>query len=140
MNDNLLARYTPQIQALLRIVAAYLFIQHGTAKFFGMPHVAMFDNFNPMSLMGAAGVLEIVGGLLLLIGLFTRPTAFVLSGFMAVAYFMAHASKGFVLTPILNQGELAVLYSFVFLFFAAAGPGAWSVDGARTPVRARALA
>ena len=140
MDTNALNRYTPYAQALLRIVTAYLFLQHGTAKFFAVPHVAMFDNFNPMSLMGVAGVLEIVGGLLLLIGLFTRPTAFVLSGFMAVAYFMAHASKGFVLTPILNQGELAVLYSFVFLFFAAAGPGAWSVDGARTPVRARALA
>ena len=123
--------YTPQALALLRIVSAFLFIQHGTAKFFGVPHVAMFDGFQAASLMGVAGVLELVGGALLLIGLFSRPTAFVLSGFMAVAYFMAHASRGFVLTPILNQGELAIMFCFVFLFISAAGGGAWSVDAAR---------
>jgi putative oxidoreductase len=123
--------YTPRALALLRIVSAFLFIQHGTAKFFGVPHVAMFDGFQAASLMGVAGVLELVGGALLLIGLFSRPTAFVLSGFMAVAYFMAHASRGFVLTPILNQGELAIMFCFVFLFISAAGGGAWSVDAAR---------
>ena len=124
-------RFAPQALALLRIVSAFLFLQHGTAKFFGMPHVAMFDGMQAMSLTGVAGALEIVGGLLLLVGLFTRPTAFVMSGFMAVAYFMAHASKGGVLTPILNGGELAIMFSFVFLFLCAAGGGAWSVDGAR---------
>jgi putative oxidoreductase len=125
------AAYTPRALSLLRIVAAFLFIQHGTAKFFGVPHVAMFDGFQVASLMGVAGVLELVGGALLLIGLFTRPVAFVLSGFMAVAYFMAHASRGFVLTPILNQGELAIMFSFVFLLISAAGGGAWSVDAVR---------
>jgi putative oxidoreductase len=124
-------RWIPEAQGLLRIVAAYLFIQHGTAKLLHVPHVAMFDQVQLMSLTGLAGLIEIVGGLLLLIGLFTRLAAFVMSGEMAVAYFMAHASSGHVLVPMLNQGELAVLYCFVFLFFAAAGPGAWSIDGAR---------
>jgi len=128
--------YTPRALALMRIVSAFLFVQHGTAKFFGAPHVAMFDGFQAASLMGVAGALELVGGALLLIGLFTRPVAFVLSGFMAVAYFMAHASHGFVLTPILNQGELAVLFCFVFLFMSAAGGGAWSVDAARSKTAA----
>ena len=127
MNANL----TPYALALLRIVTAFLFVQHGTAKFFGVPHVAMFDGLQPMSLMGVAGGLELVGGVLLLIGLFSRPVAFVLSGFMAAAYFMAHASQGHVLTPILNQGELAIMFCFVFLLISAAGGGAWSVDAAR---------
>lgn len=117
--------------SVLRIVTAFLFLQHGTAKLFGAPHVAMFDGLQLASLMGAAGVLELVGGALLLIGLFTRPVAFVLSGFMAVAYFMAHASQGHVFVPILNQGELAILFCFVFLYVAAAGGGAWSADAAR---------
>ena len=82
-----------------------------------------------MSFLGAAGVLELGGGLLILIGLFTRPVAFILSGFMAVAYFMAHAPQGFY--PLLNQGELAVLFCFVFLYFSVAGGGAWSLDAAR---------
>jgi len=84
-----------------------------------------------LSLIGIAGILELVGGALILIGLLTRPVAFILSGEMAFAYFMGHASHGSVLIPMLNQGELAVLYCFVFLFFAAAGAGAWSVDAAR---------
>ena len=121
----------PYALALLRIVTAYLFIQHGTAKFMHYPHVAMFDGFQPMSLMGVAGALEVVGGVLLLIGLFTRPVAFVLSGFMAVAYFMAHASQGGLLTPMLNGGELAIMFCFVFLLFAVTGGGAVSVDAAR---------
>jgi putative oxidoreductase len=118
-------------QALLRIVSAYLFLLHGCAKLFGVPHVAMFDKLTLMSLMGLAGVLELVGGALLLVGFFTRPVAFVLSGEMAVAYFMAHASQGNVLIPFMNQGESAVLFCFIFLFFAAAGAGIWSVDAAR---------
>lgn len=117
--------------ALLRIVTAYLFIPHGTAKLFGVPHQAMFDGLQLMSLMGLAGLLEVFGGLLMLIGLFTRPVAFVLCGFSAVAYLMAHASQGNVLLPMLNQGELAVLYCFVFLYFVFAGAGAWSVDAMR---------
>lgn len=131
MNDEFSAVWTPRALALLRIVTAYLFITHGTAKLLGVPHVAMFDNLQVMSLIGIAGVLELVGGVLILIGWLTRPVAFVLSGEMAVAYFMGHASKGNPLVPMLNQGELAVLYCFVFLFLAAAGAGAWSVDAAR---------
>ena len=123
----------PRAHALLRIVSGYLFLLHGSAKLFKMPHVAMFDNLQLMSLMGLAGVLELVGGVLLLIGLFTRPVAFILSGEMAAAYFMAHASQGHVLIPFMNQGESAVLFCFVFLFFAAAGGGAWSLDAVRNP-------
>jgi putative oxidoreductase len=131
MDDAFFATWTPRAQALLRIVAGYLFLSHGTSKLLGIPHVAMFDGLQVLSLIGFAGVLELVGGALLLIGLLTRPVAFILSGEMAFAYFMGHASKGFVVVPMLNQGELAVLYCFVFLFFAAAGAGAWSVDAMR---------
>lgn len=123
--------WRPRALAALRIVTAYLFIMHGTAKLFGVPHQDMFDGLQLMSLMGVAGILELVGGALLLIGLFTRPVAFLLCGFMAVAYFMAHASQGSVLVPMLNKGELAVVYCFVFLYFAVAGAGAWSVDALR---------
>jgi len=111
---------------LLRIVTALLFLQHGLAKHFGFPHVASFDNLKVFSLLGLAGAIEIVGSLLLLLGLFTRPAAFIMSGEMAVAYFMSHAPHGFF--PILNGGELAVLYCFVFLFIAVAGGGAWSLE------------
>ena len=123
--------WRPHALAVLRIVTGYLLIPHGTAKLFGAPHQAMFDGLQLVSLMGLAGVLEVFGGVLLLIGLFTRPVAFVLCGFMAVAYFLAHGSQGNVLVPMLNQGELAVLYCFVFLYFAFAGAGAWSVDSLR---------
>ena len=98
--------WRPRALAILRIVTAYLFMAHGTAKLFGMPYQKMFDGLQLMSLPGLAGVLEVFGGLLILIGLFTRPAAFVLCGFMAVAYFMAHGSQGNVLLPMLNQGEL----------------------------------
>lgn len=121
------SKWTPSVLGLLRIITGFLFLQHGSAKLLGMPHIAMFDGLQLMSLMGLAGVLELVGGTLILIGLFTRPVAFILSGQMAVAYFMAHAPGGFL--PILNQGELAVLYSFVFLYFYVAGPGSFSIDG-----------
>ena len=125
-----LERLQPPALAILRMVTAYIFMLHGTAKLFGMPHQAMFDNLQVMSLVGFAGILEFGGGLLLLIGLFTRPAAFVLCGFMAVAYFMAHASQGNPLLPILNQGDLAVLFCFVFGYFVFSGAGAWSVDAA----------
>ena len=118
--------WTPRLLSVLRIVVAALFMQHGMAKLFHVPHVASFDNVQLMSLIGLAGVLEIGGGLLLLIGLFTRPVAFVLSGEMAFAYFMAHAAHDPL--PILNGGELAVVYCFLFLYFSAAGGGAWSID------------
>ena len=126
----LLESWQPRALAVLRIVTAYIFMLHGTAKLFGMPHQAMFDNLPVLSLIGIAGILEFGGGLLILIGLFTRPVAFVLCGFMAVAYFMAHASQGSPLLPILNQGDLAVLFCFVFLYFVFAGAGPWSVDAA----------
>jgi putative oxidoreductase len=123
--------YVPRALSLLRIVTAFLFIQHGTAKLLHVPHVAMFDGLPALSLFGIAGMLEIVGGLLVLIGWFSRPAAFILSGEMAVAYFMEHAPMGNFLTPMLNQGESAVLFCFIFLFISAAGGGAWSVDAAR---------
>jgi putative oxidoreductase len=131
IDTTTLNSWRPRALAVLRIVTAYLLIPHGTAKLFGVPHQAMFDGLQLMSLIGLAGVIEVVGGVLFLIGLFTRPVAFVLCGFMAVAYFMAHGSQGNVLLPMLNQGELAVLYCFVFLYFVFAGAGAWSVDAAR---------
>jgi putative oxidoreductase len=123
------AAWTPRVLGILRIIVGFLFLQHGTAKLFGVPHVAMFDSLHLFSLLGLAGVLELVGGFLVLMGLFTRPAAFILAGEMAFAYFMAHAPKGFL--PMLNQGELAVLYCFAFLYFAFAGGGAFSVDAAR---------
>jgi len=129
LSNAFLQQWTPRAQAVLRIVTAYLFLTHGASKLLGVPHVAMFDGLPIFSLAGFAGVLELVGGALLLVGLFTRLTAFIVSGEMAFAYFIAHGSRGHVLVPMLNEGELAVLYCFVFLFFALAGPGAWSVDG-----------
>ena len=131
LNEAFYSTWTPRVQALLRIVTAYLFITHGTAKLFGTPHVGAFDNLQLFSLIGLAGLIEIVGSVLLLLGLFTRPAAFIMSGEMAFAYFIGHAPQGFAHVPMLNRGELAVLYCFVFLFFAAAGPGAWSLDGLR---------
>jgi putative oxidoreductase len=131
LNSAFYATWTPRAQGLLRIVTAYLFVTHGTAKHFALPHIPAFDKLQVFSLVGFAGMLELVGGVLLLMGLFTRPVAFILSGEMAFAYFIGHASQGSVLVPMLNRGELAVLYCFVFLFFAAAGPGAWSVDALR---------
>jgi putative oxidoreductase len=120
-------KWTPYVLGVLRIVTGFLFLQHGSAKLLGVPHLEMFGGGVPlMSLMGVAGILELVGGAMILIGLFTRPTAFILSGQMAVAYFMAHAPEGPL--PILNHGELAALYSFVFLYFAFAGGGKLSVD------------
>jgi len=123
--------WSPRVLSILRIVTAFLFMLHGTAKLFHVPHQPQFDNLELMSLLGLQGILEAGGGLLLLIGLFTRPVAFILCGDMAVAYFMAHQPKGWL--PILNGGDLAVLFCFVFLYLWAAGPGQWSIDaGLRT--------
>lgn len=130
-NQAFFADWTPRALALLRIVTAFLFLQHGTAKLLHLPHVEMFDNLSVFSLIGLAGLLEVVGGVLLLLGLFTRPTALILSGEMAVAYFMAHAPRGYILSPLLNQGESAVLFCFIFLLLAVAGAGAWSLDSRR---------
>ncbi len=127
--DALASAWAPRLLSILRIMTGLLFLQHGTAKLLKIPVIPMFANLGLTSPPGIAGVLELVGGLLMILGLFTRSTAFVLSGLMAVAYFMAHAPRGFY--PILNAGELAILYCFVFLYFAAAGPGPWSIDAAR---------
>ena len=131
------SKWTPYAQGLLRIVAGFLFLQHATAKLFGMPHVAYFDNLRVLSVVGFAGIIELIGAPLLILGLFTRPVAFVLSGEMAFAYFIGHVPQGNFFAPSLNQGEPAVLYCFLFLFFAAAGPGAWSVDATRDGARRR---
>ena len=121
--------WSERMLSILRIVAALLYLEHGLAKFFGFPHVANFDNLKLVSLIGAAGLIEIIGSALLLLGLFTRVAAFIMSGEMAFAYFMSHAPRGFF--PILNNGEVAVLYCFLFLYFAVAGGGAWSIDQLR---------
>ena len=118
--------WAPRLLSVLRIITAFLFLQHGTAKLFGFPHVAFFDELSLFSLIGFAGLLEVVGGLLLVLGLFTRPVAFILSGEMAFAYFIGHAPKGLI--PLLNGGEPAILFCFIFLYLAAAGGGAWSFD------------
>jgi putative oxidoreductase len=132
MNPTFYATWAPRALALLRITTAYMFLLHGTAKLFGMPHVPMFDKLQIMSLSGVAGILEVVGGVLLILGLFTRPTAFILSGEMAFGYFLGHAiPQGWVLAPMMNRGESAALFCFIFLYIAAAGPGAWSLDGLR---------
>ena len=120
--------YTSQLLSVMRIMAGLLFLQHGTTKYLGLP-ASKFTGVAPFSLGGIAGMLELVGGALIVIGLFTKPVAFVLSGLMAAAYFIAHAPKGFF--PLLNGGELAALYCFVFLYLAARGGGPWSVDAMR---------
>jgi len=123
---SFLSKWSQELLSALRIVAAFMFIAHGTMKLFSFPVAFPYGEVELFSQLGLAGILEVFGGLLLLIGLFTRPVAFVLSGTMAVAYFMAHAPKGF--WPIVNGGELAALYCFTFLYIAAAGGGKWSVD------------
>ena len=127
--EQLLDTWKPRLLSIMRIVTGFLFMQHGGQKIFGYPSPQRYE-FDLFSMSGVAGTLELLGGLLIVIGLFTRPTAFVLSGLMAFAYFIAHAPKGF--WPILNGGELAAMYSFVFLYLAAAGAGEWSVDYLRS--------
>ena len=114
------------LQSLLRIMSAFVFVLHGTQKLFGFPSATPLPLSRMLSLLGAAGILEVFGGALMALGLFTRPVAFILSGEMAVAYFRQHAPRG--LWPILNGGELAVLFCFLWLFFSVAGPGQISVD------------
>jgi putative oxidoreductase len=120
-----LRSWRPQLLSVLRIMTGLLILQHGTGKYLNFP-VGPMNNASPMTPGGAAGLIELVGGILIILGLFTRLAAFILSGTMAVAYFYAHAPRGFF--PILNQGELAALYCFVFLYLAAAGGGPWSLD------------
>jgi putative oxidoreductase len=123
--------WAPRLLSVLRIVAAFLFMQFGTAKLVAFPAAIMPGGGTaPMaSLAGIAGLLEAVGGALLLVGLFTRPVAFILAGEMAVAYFIGHAPQGF--WPVLNQGHPAIMFCFVWLYISAAGPGPWSLDAKR---------
>lgn len=120
--------WAPQLLSILRIVVAFMFIQVGSAKWFAFPAAVMPGGGTAAvgSLVWVAAVLEVVGGSLILLGLFTRPVAFILSGEMAFAYFMGHAPSGF--WPVLNQGQPAVFYCFFFLYLSAAGPGPWSLD------------
>jgi putative oxidoreductase len=129
-----LNRISPQVLSILRIITALLLLQHGLSKFFSFPMAMPMPSL--FSLLWFAGIIEIVGGVLLLIGLFSRWTALILSGELAFAYFIAHAPRGFY--PLTNQGEDAVLFCFIFLYLACAGPGPWSVDAMREKVQRRA--
>jgi putative oxidoreductase len=123
-----LTNWAPQVRSVLRIMSALLFMAHGTQKLLGFPPSER-EGPELLSLIGVAGVLELFGGALLALGLFTRPAAFVLSGLMAFAYFIAHAPRSFF--PVLNGGDAAILYCFVFLYFVFAGAGTWSLDALR---------
>lgn len=123
------AGYSAYAHGLLRIVSGLLFLFHGLVKIIGFPPGAQPGQVPPLSLMGVGGAIELVAGTLIMLGLFTRSAAFLASGQMAVAYWMFHAPQN--LYPVINQGDAAILYCFIFLFFAAAGPGAWSLDRMR---------
>jgi putative oxidoreductase len=132
MNVETLTAWAPRVLSVLRIVSALIFMAHGTTKHLGFP-ASDFSFPGVTSLGGVAGLFELVGGALLAIGLFTRPVAFVLSGVMAAAYFIAHAPQSFF--PVLNNGDAAILYCFVFFYLVFAGPGPWSVDAYRAKAR-----
>jgi putative oxidoreductase len=127
--DAIGATWAPRLLSILRIMSGLMLLEHGTAKLLKFPIVTTMANLNLSSMPGIAGFFELIGGALLVLGLFTRPVAFILAGMTAVAYFTAHAPRGFF--PILNGGELAALYCFAFLYLAAAGPGPWSLDAQR---------
>jgi putative oxidoreductase len=126
---DFLAPWAPRALSVLRIITGLLIIQHGMAKLIGFPNVPAFAKLSPWSLIGAAGFIELIGGALLIVGLFTQPVAFILAGEMAFAYFIAHFPKGF--HPLINGGTLAALYCFTCLYLSTAGAGPWSVDAAR---------
>ena len=128
VNTSKLSAHSGKVLSLLRIVTGLMFMQHGTQKIFSFPAEAM-GPFNIASQMGVGGVLELVGGALIVLGLFTRPVAFILSGMMAVAYFQMHWAFGAASPfPLVNEGELAALYCWVFFYFVFAGPGEWALD------------
>lgn len=135
MNGPLPSTWSPLVLSLLRIVTAFGYLTHGTQKLFGVPTVEPRATVELMSQMGAAGAIEMVGGALLLVGLFTRPVAFLCAGQMAAAYFIAHAPRSF--WPLLNGGELAAAYCFVFLYLCVAGAGSISLDAMRSGGRRR---
>ena len=121
-----LAAWAPRALSVLRIITGLLIIQHGMAKIIGFPVVANFANLQPFTLIWTAGIIELIGGALLILGLFTRPVAFILAGEMAFAYFIGHFPRGF--HPLINGGTLAALYCFTCLYLSTAGAGPWSVD------------
>jgi putative oxidoreductase len=123
-----LEEWRPRALSVLRIIAGLMIIEHGMAKLLGWPVVPAFAKLQLFSQLGAAGCIELIGGALVTVGLFTQPVAFILSGEMAVAYFMVHAPKGFY--PLLNGGTLAIMYCFAFLYLSTAGAGPWSLDAA----------
>ena len=128
--DAISTTWAPRLLSVLRIMTGLLFLAHGTQKLLGFPPRSGGGNApDLLSMIGAAGLLELIGGVLIILGLFTRPVAFILSGQMAVAYFIAHAPRSPF--PTLNGGDAAILFCFVFLYLAAAGPGPWSVDAQR---------
>jgi putative oxidoreductase len=127
MNETL-AAWTPRALSVLRIIMGLMIIQHGMAKIVGFPAVASFADLKPLSLIGAAGLIELIGGALLILGLQTRLAAFIISGEMAFAYFIAHAPKSFY--PLINGGSLAIMFCFTCLLLSTAGPGPWSADAA----------
>ena len=127
--DQMLAKWQPVALSLLRFMSGLLFLQYGFGKLLKWPPVPMFAKVELFSLYGAAGTIELIGGILLVLGLFTRPVALIASGEMAVAYFYSHAPQGFF--PIVNRGDLAILFCFVFLYLACAGGGPYSVDEMR---------
>lgn len=124
--DQIFAKWQPIVLSLLRFMSGLLLMQHGTAKLLGFPSLPMFADLQIASMVGAAGIIELVGGGLLVVGLFTRAAAFITSGMTAVAYFLVHAPKTFM--PIANGGELAALYCFVFFYLVFAGGGPISLD------------
>jgi putative oxidoreductase len=126
--NEILAAWTPRVLSVLRIIMGLMIIQHGMSKIIGFPAVAATANVQVLSLIGAAGLIELIGGALLILGLLTRPVAFIISGEMAFAYFMAHEPKGFY--PLLNGGTLAIMFCFTCLYLSTAGAGPWSVDAA----------
>ena len=131
MGFNWLSRWQPQLHAILRIVTGLLFMEHGTQKLLSFPPGEMAGMGTALnSLPAYAGVIELICGFLVAIGLLTRPAAFLASGTMAVAYWVAHAPQNPF--PVNNMGDAAILYCFIFLYLAAAGAGPWSVDGSRT--------
>jgi putative oxidoreductase len=129
MGGPIPARWAPYLQSVLRIVVAFLFVAHGSQKFFGFPTAEVRASVPLVSLLGLASMIEMIGGMLMFFGLLTRPVAFILAGEMAVAYLTSHAPRGF--WPLVNRGEPAVFFCFTWLYFAAAGAGPWSLDALR---------